>query len=126
MEDTITFKDLEDRLKERENYETIKKAYEYAIKEHEGMKRLSGDDFITHPLEVTKILMDLNVDDTTIIASLLHEVINNGNKTYEDLQNDFGEEVAKIVQSVSKINKLELPDNNESSFVICISDSDNI
>ena len=117
MEDTITFKDLEDRLKERENYETIKKAYEYATKEHEGMKRLSGDDFITHPLEVTKILMDLNVDDTTIIASLLHEVINNGNKTYEDLQNDFGEEVAKIVQSVSKINKLELSDNNESSII---------
>ena len=117
MEDTITFKDLEDRLKERENYEKIKKAYEYATKEHEGMKRLSGDDFITHPLEVTKILMDLNVDDTTIIASLLHEVINNGNKTYEDLQNDFGEEVAKIVQSVSKINKLELPDNNESSII---------
>ena len=117
MEDTITFKDLEDRLKERENYETIKKAYEYALNEHKGMKRLSGDDFITHPLEVTKILMDLNVDDTTIIASLLHEVINNGNKTYEDLQNDFGEEVAKIVQSVSKINKLELPDNNESSII---------
>ena len=39
------------------------------------MKRLTGDDFITHPLEVTKILMDLNVDDTTLIASLLHEVI---------------------------------------------------
>ena len=117
MEDTITFKDLEDRLKERENYEEIKKAYEYALNEHKEMKRLSGDDFITHPLEVTKILMDLNVDDTTIIASLLHEVINNGNKTYEDLQNDFGEEVAKIVQSVSKINKLELPDNNESSII---------
>ena len=117
MEDTITFKDLENRLKERENYEEIKKAYEYALNEHKGMKRLSGDDFITHPLEVTKILMDLNVDDTTIIASLLHEVINNGNKTYEDLQNDFGEEVAKIVQSVSKINKLELPDNNESSII---------
>ena len=91
MEDTITFKDLENRLKERENYEEIKKAYEYALNEHKGM--------------------------TTIIASLLHEVINNGNKTYEDLQNDFGEEVAKIVQSVSKINKLELPDNNESSII---------
>ena len=81
------------------------------------MKRLTGDDFITHPLEVTKILMDLNVDDTTIIASLLHEVINNGNKTYDDLVNDFGEDIAKIVLSVSKINKLELPDNNESSVI---------
>lgn len=115
--DTITFKKLEPRLKKRENYEEIKRAYEYAFNEHKGMKRLSGDDFITHPLEVTKILMDLNVDDTTIIASLLHEVINNGNITFEDLKELFGEEVAMIVNSVSKINKLELPDNNEKSVI---------
>ena len=117
MKDTITFEELVPRLKKRENFEEIKKAYEYALKEHDGMKRLSGDDFITHPLEVTKILLDLNVDDTTIIASLLHEVINNGNTTYEDLRDTFGEDVAMIVNSVSKINKLELPDNNESSII---------
>lgn len=117
MPDTINFEELVPRLEKREQIETIKKAYEYAYNEHKGMKRLTGDDFITHPLEVTKILMDLNVDDTTIIASLLHEVINNGNKTYEDLVNDFGEDIAKIVLSVSKINKLELPDNNESSVI---------
>lgn len=117
MPDTINFEELVPRLEKREQFETIKKAYEYAYNEHKGMKRLTGDDFITHPLEVTKILMDLNVDDTTIIASLLHEVINNGNKTYEDLVNDFGEDIAKIVLSVSKINKLELPDNNESSAI---------
>lgn len=116
-EDTITFADLEPRIKKRDNFAEIKKAYEYALNEHAGMKRLSGDDFITHPLEVTKILMDLNVDDTTIIASLLHEVINNGNTTYEDLKDLFGEDVAMIVSSVSKINKLELPDNNESSII---------
>ena len=117
MPDTIKFEDLVPRLEKREEFETIKKAYLYAYNEHKEMKRLTGDDFITHPLEVTKILMDLNVDDTTIIASLLHEVINNGNKTYEDLVNDFGEDIAKIVLSVSKINKLELPDNNESSAI---------
>ena len=117
MPDTINFEELVPRLEKREQFETIKKAYEYAYNEHKGMKRLTKDDFITHPLEVTKILMDLNVDDTTIIASLLHEVINNGNKTYEDLVNDFGEDIAKIVLSVSKINKLELPDNNESSVI---------
>ena len=117
MEKTVTFDQLESRLKKREKYDEIKRAYEYALKEHSGMKRLTGDDFITHPLEVTKILIDLNVDDTTIIASLLHEVINNGNKTYEDLKEDFGEDVAMIVNSVSKINKLELPDNNESSVI---------
>ena len=115
--DTITFEKLEPRLKKRDNYEEIKKAYEYAFNEHKGMMRLSGDDFITHPLEVTKILMDLNVDDTTIIASLLHEVINNGNTTFEDLKELFGDEVAMIVNSVSKINKLELPDNNEKSVI---------
>ena len=117
MPDTINFEELVPRLEKREQFEIIKKAYLYACNEHKGMKRLTGDDFITHPLEVTKILMDLNVDDTTIIASLLHEVINNGNKTYDDLVNDFGEDIAKIVLSVSKINKLELPDNNESSVI---------
>ena len=115
--DTITFEKLEPRLKKRENYEEIKKAYEYAFNEHKGMMRLRGDDFITHHLEVTKILMDLNVDDTTIIASLLHEVINNGNTTFEDLKELFGDEVAMIVNSVSKINKLALPDNNEKSVI---------
>ena len=117
MQDTISFSELVPKLEKREGFETIKKAYEYALNEHKGMTRLTGDDFITHPLEVTKILMDLNVDDVTIIASLLHEVINNGNKTYEDLVSCFGEEVAKIVLNVSKINKLELPDNNESSVI---------
>ena len=117
MPDTITFDDLIPSLSKRDDFETIKRAYEYAFNEHKGMKRLTGDDFITHPLEVTKILMELNVDDTTIIASLLHEVINNGSKTYEDLVEDFGEDIAKIVLSVSKINKLELPDNNESSVI---------
>ena len=117
MPDTITFDELIPSLSKRADFETIKRAYEYAFNEHKGMKRLTGDDFITHPLEVTKILMELNVDDTTIIASLLHEVINNGSKTYEDLVEDFGEDIAKIVLSVSKINKLELPDNNESSVI---------
>lgn len=117
MLDTIRFEDLASSLSKRDDFETIKRAYEYAKKEHEGMKRLTGDDFITHPLEVTKILMELNVDDTTIIAALLHEVINNGSKVYEDLVEDFGEDIAKIVLSVSKINKLELPDNNESSVI---------
>lgn len=117
MPEAITFEDLSLSLSKRDDFDEIKRAYEYALKEHKGMKRLTGDDFITHPLEVTKILMELNVDDTTIIAALLHEVINNGNKTYEDLVEDFGEDIAKIVLSVSKINKLELPDNNESSII---------
>ena len=117
MPDTITFVELKPRLEKRGRFKDIEKAYNYALEEHKDMKRLTGDPFITHPLEVTKILMDLNVDDVTIIAALIHEVINNGTKTYEDIVNDFDEEIAKIVLSVSKINKLELPDNNESSVI---------
>lgn len=117
MNSTVTYEELLPLLKKREQFDKINEAYFFALKEHEGMKRLTGDDFITHPLEVTKILLDLNVDDTTIIASLLHEVINNGNSSYEELEKLFGEDVAMIVQSLSKINKLELPDNNESSAV---------
>ena len=117
MPDTITFEELIPRLEKRERYTDIKKAYEYAYNEHKDMLRLTKDPFITHPLEVVKILLDLNVDDVTLIAAFLHEVINNGDKTYEDLVADFDEEIAKIVLSVSKINKLELPDNNESSVI---------
>ncbi len=101
-----------------ESIEKIEEAYNYALEEHQGLKRLTGDDFITHPLHVTKILMNLNVDDVTIISSLLHEVLNNGvNATKEILEEKFGSEVALIVDSVSKINKLELVDETENSAI---------
>lgn len=114
----ISFDILYKKLKyNEESLEKIKEAYNYALKEHEGMKRLTGDDFITHPLHVADILVDLNVDDVTIIAALLHEVLNNGNSTFEDIENKFGSEVATIVDNVSKINKLELVDSTESSAI---------
>lgn len=116
----INYEMLEKNLKfkDKETLDKIKEAYLYALKEHEGLKRLSGDDYITHPLHVANILTDLNVDDVTIIASLLHEVLNNGkNATIEEIEEKFGSEVAKIVNSVSKINKLELVDETESSAI---------
>jgi len=114
----ISFEVVFNRLKftNEQILNKITEAYEFAKKEHAGLKRLSGDDYITHPLHVANILIDLNVDEITIIASLLHEVLNNGNTaTKEILEDRFGEDVAKIVDSVSKINKLELVDETESS-----------
>jgi len=111
----VTIDDLLKRLNSDDEREQVKKAYEFADKVHKGMKRLTKDDYITHPLEVANIVMDLNVDVTTIVSALLHETINNGNVTREELEEEFGEEVAKIVESVSRINKLELPDDSESS-----------
>ena len=105
-------------LEKEESLDKIKDAYLFAYKEHEGLKRLTGDDYITHPLHVAKILADLNVDDTTIVASLLHEVLNNGkDATIEEVEEKFGKEVAKIVSSISKINKLELVDETDSSAI---------
>jgi len=116
----ITFEELLNNIKitKEESLNKIKSAYEFAVNEHIGLKRLSGDDYITHPLHVANILAKLNVDDVTLIASLLHEVLNNGKTaTKEILEEKFGEEVAKIVNSISKINKLELVDETESSAI---------
>ncbi len=101
---------LEDTLK-------IKAAYEFAKLKHEGKKRLSGDDFIAHPTSVALILTELNVDVVTIQAALLHEVINHSMTTKDELLEKFGFEIANIVDSISKINKLELSDNSESSAI---------
>ncbi len=118
---SITFNELYEKIKinikDTDELALIKKAYNFALKKHEGKKRLNGEDFITHPLNVANIVSDLNVDSVTIISSLLHEVMNDGETTKEELKALFGEEVATIVDSVTKINKLELVDDSESSAI---------
>ena len=116
----ILFDRLLKNLKDSQNYtdsdiELIKKAYVFAKEKHKDMKRLSGDDYISHPLSVALILADLNSDALTISCALLHEVMNNGDTYYNEIESTFDEQTAKIVDSVSKINKLELPDESESS-----------
>ena len=95
----------------------IKSSYQYAKEKHAGEKRLTGDDFIVHPLSVAFILTDLHVDATTICASLLHEVMNSTETTKEELEEQFGSDIATIVDSVSKMNKLEMPDTSEASAI---------
>ena len=96
-----------------EKIDVIKKAYNYALNKHVGKKRKDGTLFITHPLSVAKILCDLNVDDTTIVAALVHETISESDSTKEELEKLFGKEVSVIVDSLTKINKLKLNDNSE-------------
>ena len=115
----ITFDVLYDKVSKyidnQEELYNIKKSYEYAAKIHKNKKRKTGDDYITHPLAVAYILSDLNVDSTTIIAALLHETINHGTATKKEIEELFGEDVAKIVDCISKINKMSLQDDKESS-----------
>ena len=117
-EENVTFEQLYDRLKE--NYdesmlEEIKKAYLFACDAHKGEKRLTGEDYINHPVKVAYILSDLNVDYITIVAALLHETMNHADIPYETLENKFGKLVADIVNTISKINKLQMPNETESS-----------
>lgn len=100
-----------------EEIEEIKKAYFFAEEKHKGKIRLTNEAYITHPLNVALILSELNVDKITIMASLLHEVINNGNTTEEELDSVFGKEISAIVRTISTLNKLELPDDKESSAI---------
>ena len=114
------FDELLEKLKKSNNYtesdiNLIKKSYKFACEKHKDMKRLSGDDYISHPLSVAMILADLNSDALTISCALLHEVMNNGDTYYNEIESKFDEQTAKIVDSISKINKLELPDESESS-----------
>lgn len=91
----------------REEVEFIKRAYEFAEKSHDGQKRATGEPYIEHPLAVACILADLKLDATTIAAALLHDVIEDTGITYKQMADEFGEEVATLVEGVTKIQKLK-------------------
>ncbi|QHA00745.1 RelA/SpoT family protein [Dehalobacter restrictus] len=88
------------------NLEKIEEAYEYAELAHRGQLRNSGEKYIYHPLEVASILAELEMDDSTIIAALLHDVAEDTNRTLEDIRKNFGDEVAGLVDGVTKLGKI--------------------
>lgn len=118
-EKPITYDELYEKvkkiIKKNEELDVINRAYAFALEKHGDKKRLNGDPYISHPLEVAYILTDLNVDYVTIACALLHETINHTDATIEEIREEFGDEIANIVSSISKINKLELSDDKDSS-----------
>ena len=89
------------------NLERIYKAYEFAVKAHSSQKRASGDPYSVHPIEVANILSDLKLDSATIATGLLHDTIEDTFATYETIKGEFGEEVAELVDGVTKISVFE-------------------
>lgn len=85
----------------------LKKAYVFAAAAHKGQVRRSGEPYLSHPLEVTNMLADLMLDKTTLIAGLLHDVLEDTDITLEELQKNFGPEVARLVEGVTKITRVE-------------------
>ena len=111
------FKKNIEKIYNTEEIEKITKAYEFAKQKHANKMRKTNEEYITHPVAVAEILLDLNVDYVTICAALLHETINHGATTFTELEETFGKEIANIVNIVSKINKLKLNDDRESSSI---------
>ena len=115
--ENISIEQLIDRVKEYNNnpedLNVIRSAYEYAYRKHFSQKRITGDDYITHPLNVAWIITKLNADRETIVAALLHDTIEDSDSTYEEIADLFGENVAKIVDGVTKINRLNFSSDSE-------------
>ena len=115
----ITYDELYEKvklfIKKEEELAVIDKAYQFALEHHKNKKRANGDDYISHPLEVANIVLDLNVDYITIASALIHETVNHGGATQEDIHKNFGEEISNIIYSISKINRLGLSDDKDSS-----------
>ena len=86
---------------------SMERAFRLAEVAHEGQKRLSGEDYIEHPLAVADILADLHLDTITLEAALLHDTVEDTPVTSQDIQEGFGEEVARIVEGLTKLDKLQ-------------------
>ncbi len=96
--------------------EKIRKAYSYADYCHKGQKRQSGEPYITHPLNVAYILSEMHADKETICAALLHDTLEDTETTYEEIEKKFGSEVAKLVQGVTKISKMNFSTKKEQNL----------
>tara|TARA_B100000700_G_scaffold319805_1_gene415758 strand:+ start:22 stop:1770 length:1749 start_codon:yes stop_codon:yes gene_type:complete len=89
------------------NPETLSKAYDFALKAHKTQKRDEGVPYIVHPLAVADILSDLKLDSATIATGLLHDTIEDTEATYETIREEFGSEVADLVDGVTKISQFQ-------------------
>ena len=95
-------------LPERLDRELLERAYRFSERAHEGQKRLSGDKYVSHCVEVAKILVDLQLDSTTVASGLIHDVVEDTGVTVDDIETEFGKEIAEIVDGLTKIGHLPL------------------
>src|SRR5919108_3812490 len=114
---TLTkFRDLMKRMQEnrpQDDLTIVKKAYDYSLKNHEGQSRASGEPYLVHPLEVALVLAEMKIDPAAIAAGLLHDSVEDTSVTVVDLRKEFGEEVAHIVEGVTKISAIDFATREE-------------
>jgi GTP pyrophosphokinase len=113
----ISYEDLARRVEAyfpEADFTKLEKAYHYATKAHEGQKRSSGEDYIIHPINVSATLIKLRMDLDSIIAGLLHDVIEDCDVSAEELEKEFGTNVAQLVVGLTKISKIKFKTKEES------------
>lgn len=106
----ITAQDLIDRIKTYNpdiDSALIEKAVDYARQKHEGQTRASGEPYYTHPVEVAMLLADMRMDPATIVTAILHDTLEDTDATFDDLKKQFSEEIATLVNGVSKLSRIE-------------------
>ena len=117
MAEKPIFLELKEKLIQQnrpiEDIEKIEQAYLYAKKLHEGQYRISEEPYIIHPVEVTKILVDLKADADTLVAALLHDVLEDTDTPPEEIEKKFSKEVLTLVQGVTKLGKLQFQSTEE-------------
>lgn len=106
-------KSLQNYNDNKEDWALIRKAYSFALNAHAGQKRVSGDSYITHPLGVANILAELELDVVTIITGLLHDVLEDTSVSYDEIEQEFGDEVASLVNGVTKLSSMEFRSKEE-------------
>src|SRR3974390_302116 len=115
---TVTkFRDLLHKVRSyrpNDDLSLVRKAYDFSLKHHQGQTRASGEPYLVHPLEVASVLADMQLDTTAIAAGLLHDSIEDTPVTVDDIRNEFGEQVAHIVEGVTKISKIEFASREEA------------
>lgn len=105
------FEELLDRLRHNNpavDEATLRHAYEFCMKAHGSQLRASGDPYYTHPLAVAQILADFKLDQSTVITGLLHDTVEDTLATLEDIEKQFGKDIANLVDGVTKLSQLEL------------------
>ncbi len=114
---TLTkFRDLMKRMQDnrpQDDLSIIKKAYDYSLKHHEGQSRASGEPYLVHPLEVALVLAEMKMDPVAVAAGLLHDSVEDTSVTIVDIRKEFGEQVAHIVEGVTKISKIDFATREE-------------
>lgn len=110
-----TFISKVEKYRDKKELKLIKKAYDFAEKAHAHQKRASGEPFFIHPVEVAKILVNYNLDTASIAAALLHDTVEDTDTSIETIEKEFGDDVALLVDGVTKLEKMEFKSDSEKT-----------